>query len=208
MITLTRITEPAKLQEYFQFRYRIYNESRLKSFVDTADGTDMDGFDVGAHHFGWYVDGKLAGCIRFVEPDGSAAPIPMLYYMTDSEAVSAVRSYITERKANGQRMIEASRFCLAPEYRGMRTAREFVMAMVRKLHELTIDHGSFDCFRMHAPFYKRLGFDMLPDADNIQTPAGYRGCTISYAYDQIIANDPGLVDLIGTRVGQRHRNAA
>ena len=40
MITLTPITTPEKLEEYYRFRYRIYNESRLKGFVEETEGMD------------------------------------------------------------------------------------------------------------------------------------------------------------------------
>ncbi|NUQ15097.1 MAG: hypothetical protein HUU33_07220 [Flavobacteriales bacterium] len=57
MITLTRITEPDKLEEYYRFRYRIYSESRLKGVITGEEGQYKDAFDDRAYHYGWYVDG-------------------------------------------------------------------------------------------------------------------------------------------------------
>ncbi|MBK9196320.1 MAG: hypothetical protein IPO17_15350 [Flavobacteriales bacterium] len=60
MITLTAITDPIKLEEYFRFRYRIYSESRQVGFVATkGDGRDVDVFDERALHFGWYMNDTL-----------------------------------------------------------------------------------------------------------------------------------------------------
>ena len=85
MITLSPITEPAKLEEYFRFRYRIYSESRQAGFLNgSSDGLDVDAFDARALHYGWYLNGELVGCVRFVEPDESEDALPMLSYMTES----------------------------------------------------------------------------------------------------------------------------
>ena len=193
MIILAPITDPTKLQEYYRFRYRIYNESRLKGFVADADGIDKDAYDDRAWHFGWYVDGKLVGCIRFIEPDASETPIPMLSYVTDDGANKVVRAYIAERNAKGQRMIEASRFCLAPEQRGLRTAREFVLAMVMTMQPLGFEQGLFDCDRSHARFYRILGFDALAGAEDIMLPGRViRTTTLVYNYGRLIRRNPDL----------------
>ncbi len=165
MVTLTPITDPSRLREYYAFRCNTYRESHLKILNNGMDGTDRDAYDDRAMHFGWYVDGKLAGCIRFIEPDESSVSIPMLGYMTHATGAEAIRAHIRERKACGERMIEASRFCLAPEHRGLRTAREFVLAMITTLQPLGFEHSVFDCRAEHAAFYRLMGFATLgPDA--------------------------------------------
>ncbi|MBK9273101.1 MAG: GNAT family N-acetyltransferase [Flavobacteriales bacterium] len=105
MITLTRITDPGKLEEYFRFRYRIYSESRLKGFLPEGNGTDKDAFDERADHYGWYMHDELVGCVRFVQPDAHEIAIPMLGYMKDSTAI-AVHSYINSRRSKDQSMVE------------------------------------------------------------------------------------------------------
>lgn len=186
MITLTPITTPAKLQEYFRFRYTIYRESRLKSLVENVDCLDKDEHDDRAHHYGWYLKDELAGCVRFIEPDEHRMTIPMLGYM-DGEAANSVRAYIAERARLGQPMVEASRFCLTPAHRGLRTAREFVLAMVMTMQPHGYEHGLFDCNISHAPFHKLLGFE------SIQGPQGFlmRGhglpsTTMAYHYERVI----------------------
>ncbi|MBK9273100.1 MAG: GNAT family N-acetyltransferase [Flavobacteriales bacterium] len=185
MFTLTRITDPGKLEVYFRFRYRIYSESRLKGYVAGADGQDKDRFDERAHHYGWYLNGKLAGCVRFIEADGSATPIPMLNYVA-SEAADAVRAYIAERRSLGQPMLEASRFCLVPEHRGFRTARAFVLAMVRTMAPQGFRHGVFDCDDAHVPFYRLCGFEPLAGAVRFRKAINERAWTcLTYDYDRI-----------------------
>ncbi|NUQ15101.1 MAG: GNAT family N-acetyltransferase [Flavobacteriales bacterium] len=185
MITLTRITEPHKLEEYYRFRYRIYSESRLKGYGAGTAGLDKDAFDDRAHHYGWYLAGVLVGCVRFIEADGSATPIPMLNYVSN-EAADAVRGYIAERRAQGQPMLEASRFCLAPGHRGLRTAREFVLAMVRTMQPLGYEHGLFDCDDAHVPFYRHCGFEPLAGAVRFGKSNMHRTYTcLTYNYDHI-----------------------
>ena len=198
MITLTPITDAAKLQEYYRFRYRIYSESRQHSFLGTEDGIDTDVYDTHAHHYSWYVEGKLAGCVRFVEPDTSDAPLPMFSYLTDAMATAAVRGYIAERERLGQRMIEASRFCLAPEYRGLRTAREFVLAMVMTMQPMGFEHGLFDCGVSHAPFYKAVGFDVLAGAECFIVPGlAASSCTMRYEYEEMVQRNRELLSRLG-----------
>jgi len=199
MITLTRITHPKKLQEYYCFRYRIYSESRLRVLADEVDGTDKDVYDDRAWHFGWYVGGKLVGCIRFIEPDDSGTPIPMLTYMTEPEAAAAVRDCIMERKAKGQRLIEASRFCLDPEQRSLRTAREFVMAMVMTMQPLGFEHGLFDCHETHSAFYRLLGFDMVGQQAAYAVPAFAQRWTIfRYDFRQLVLRNQQVMKGAGS----------
>ncbi len=202
MITLTRITEPVKLDEYHRFRYTIYNESRHKFFTASSDGVDKDPFDHRAYHFGWYVGGKLAGCIRFIEPDGSALPIPMLTMIDDEKVAQGVRSYIGERQRRGERMVEASRFCLAPRYRGLRTAREFVLAMLRAMYPLDVMHGLFDCDVSHGRFYSALGFETLQGCDRFD-PRGapYTACIKRYDLERMLAVNPELRESVGFTSG-------
>lgn len=187
MVHLTPITDPFKLEEYYRFRFRIYHESALKSMVTHADGMDKDRHDDRAHHYGWYVDGTLVGCVRFVEPEPGHDALPMLAYM-EGEPAGIVRGYITERAAQGQPMIEASRFCLAPERRGLRTARDFVLSMVMTMQPRGFEHGLFDCDINHAPFYQLLGFEDIQGKCGFQVPGhGTRSTTMSYHYERVLS---------------------
>jgi N-acyl-L-homoserine lactone synthetase len=47
-----------------------------------AEGLDIDRYDARARHYGWYLNGELVGCVRFVEPDESEDALPMLRYMS------------------------------------------------------------------------------------------------------------------------------
>ncbi|MBK9174736.1 MAG: GNAT family N-acetyltransferase [Flavobacteriales bacterium] len=150
----------------------------MKGYVAGANGQDKDLFDEHAHHYGWTVNDELAGCVRFIEADDSPTPIPMLNYVAP-EAVDAVRAYIAERRSLGQPMLEASRFCLAPEHRGLRT-RAFVLAMVRTMAPLGFRHGVFDCDDAHVPFYRLCGFEPLDGAVRFQQSINERVSTLPH----------------------------
>ncbi|QQR85395.1 MAG: GNAT family N-acetyltransferase [Flavobacteriales bacterium] len=202
MISLTAITDPIKLDEYHQFRHRIYSDSRQKCFLGSRTGFDKDAYDDRAMHYGWYVNGSLSGCIRFIEPNESAHPVPMVALAPDTLVLTAVNRYITERRSRNERMVEASRFCLSPEHRGSRTAREFVLAMLRAVHPFGIEHGLFDCDEKHAPFYRALGFDLLAGAERWQVPfLDYPSVALHYDFRRMIASHPSL--LAGQRVPQQ-----
>ena len=207
MITLTPITTPEKLEEYYRFRYQIYSESRLKDLLVGTNGLDKDEYDDRAWHFGWYVNGLLVGCVRFVEPDESDTPLPMHAYLTDEAALDAVSMYITMRKAHGHRMIEASRFCLASGYRGLSNARDFVLAMDQVLHGMGIDHGLFGCTMTHKRFYQALGFNPLQSAQAIAGPGLLLGCTMCYDHALITSCGRSVMTSDGSAT-QPHRQAA
>ena len=195
MITLTPITEPAKLEEYFRFRYRIYSESRQAGVLNgSSDGLNVDAFDARALHFGWYVNGALAGCVRFVEPDESADALPMLSYMREGGPREAVKRYIAERRRRNERMVEASRFCLAPEHRGLSTAREFVLAMLRALRPYGVEHGLFDCDEKHAGFYRSMGFALMPGAERWKVHfLDYTTTILEYDLRRMLRRDPRVL---------------
>ncbi len=195
MITLTPITGSAKLEEYFRFRYRIYSESRQAGFLNgSSDGLDVDAFDARALHFGWYAHGALVGCVRFVEPDETGMSIPMLALVTDELVRGAVKRYIAERRRRNERMVEASRFCLAPEHRGLRTAREFVLAMLRAMRPYGVEHGLFDCDEKHAGFYRSMGFALLPGAARWKVPfLDYTATTLEYDLRRMLGQNPGML---------------
>jgi len=196
MITLTPITEAAKLQEYFRFRYRIYSQSRQVGLLnDKEEGQDIDRYDTCARHYGWYLNGELVGCVRFVEPDESEDAMPMLSYMTESGPRNAVKQFIAERRCQGEPMVEASRFCLAPEHRGLRTAKEFVLAMVRTMQPLGYEQGLFDCDKRHSAFYSLLGFADLEDAGSFWLPGPkYIACAKRYDFAKVLARNPRFME--------------
>lgn len=200
MITLTPITEPAKLEEYFRFRYRIYSESRQAGFVhDKEDGIDIDRYDTRARHYGWYLKSELVGCVRFVEPDASEDALPMLSYMTEATPRTAVKQFIAKRREQGEPMVEASRFCLAPEHRGLRTAKEFVLAMVRTMQPLGYEQGLFDCDARHSVFYSLLGFENLEGAGSfwLNGPK-FVACAKHYDFAKVLARNPGMMEGMGS----------
>ncbi len=194
MITLYPITEPAKLEEYFRFRYCIYSESRQAGFLGDRSGIDKDAFDDRAMHYGWYVEGKLAGCVRFIEPDATGMSIPMLALAPNEQVRAAVKRYIAERRRRNERMVEASRFCLAPEHRGLRTAREFVLAMLRTMRPYGVERGLFDCNEKHAGFYRSMGFALLPGAGRWKVRfLDYTTTTLEYDLRRMLGREPGML---------------
>ncbi|MBV6405815.1 MAG: hypothetical protein GFGODING_02597 [Flavobacteriales bacterium] len=98
-------------------------------------------------------------------------------------------------------MIEASRFCMAPEHRGLRTAWEFALAMTETLFSLGVEHGLFGCFTAHAAFYKLLEFRPLNSAGDLHYPGAACSC-MTYAYKEVLA----ATNRLGTTRGIRQRN--
>lgn len=199
MITLIPITEPRKLDEYYRFRYRIYSESRQAGILHgKKDGLDIDRYDARALHHGWYLDGELAGCVRFVEPDESEDALPMLSYMSENGPRNAVKQFIAEHRSQGEPIVEASRFCLAPEHRGLRTAKEFVLAMVRTMQPLGYEQGLFDCDERHSAFYSLLGFDTDAAAESFKLQGlQFLSCVKRYDFAKVLARNPGLMEPMG-----------
>lgn len=205
MITLTPITDPVKLQEYYRFRYRIYSKSRQAGFLHGQQaGMDIDRYDARARHYGWYLNGELAGCIRFVEPDETEDALPMLNYLTESGPRNAVKRFIAERRKQGDPMVEASRFCMLPEHRGMRTAKEFVLAMVSAIQPLGYEQGLFGCDAKHGAFYSLLGFDALADAGIVRlADLPYKACVKRYDFAEVLARNPGFMEPVTSSHARR-----
>ena len=185
MITLTSITDPAKLQEYYRFRYRIYNESRNRVFLQGEVGIDRDGHDVSARHFGWYVDGQLGACQRLL-PIRCTEDLYLIDVL-DQYARTAVHEFLAAQLGQGYRVMEGSRTCLAPRYRSIANAKQLVLAIVAASHGEGYDHGLFGCDRSQAAFYLRLGFELIEGASSIAIEGtGLTKCIMKYDYTRIV----------------------
>jgi len=166
MVTLTPITTPEKLAEYYRFRHTIYSESRLNGVLDPAEEIDQDEHDDHAWHNGWYMNGKLAGCERMI-PIQSHTPY-VCHGIRDGAAEAAIRAYIGRSHAAGHLLAESSRMCIHPDHRSPGTMKAFVLALVANAHGRGIDHGLFTVAKAHAAFYLRMGFDLVPGAREFQ----------------------------------------
>jgi N-acyl-L-homoserine lactone synthetase len=169
MITLTSITDPTKLEEYHRFRYRIYSESEQKGLLESSDGLDRDSYDDTAVHLGWYQDGRLLGCVRFIHPIEGPHPLYCFTHMPE-EATAPARELMRSYKDQGLSFVEVSRICIDPAHRDLATARDFVLATMACSHTLALDQALFTCFRPHAPFWVRLGFTLLQGAEDWVDP--------------------------------------
>jgi hypothetical protein len=106
-------------------------------------------------------------------------------------------------------MIEASRFCLAPEHRGLRTAREFVLAMVCTMQPLGFEHGIFDVRPEQALFYRLAGFDQLGQQVAYRTPMlGTDMSIFKYDFRTLIGRNQHLLGRMGFNQAMESRTAA
>jgi N-acyl-L-homoserine lactone synthetase len=186
MITLTPITDAAKLQEYYRFRYRIYSESRNKVFLTSKNGVDLDEHDARAMHFGWYMDGTLAACERLI-PLTLPEECYQLKGLCDETARHATLAYLGAHLARGHRMMESSRTCLDVPYRSMANAKQLILAIVATSHSHGYDHGLFGCDRSQAAFYLRLGFEVIEGASHIAIEGTMlTKCMMKYDYSRIL----------------------
>lgn len=185
MITLTPITTPEKLDEYFRFRYQIYSESGMGGFLSSTDGIDKDEHDARARHFGWYVDGKLAACERMI-PIENDRPY-LCEGIGDKSVESAILDHIHQLIAHGHKPEESSRICLHPDRRSIGTVKAFVLALVAKAHSRKIDQGLFTVPKPHAAFYLRLGFGIIPGARAFEDRKahGLMSC-IAFSYEKVL----------------------
>ncbi len=163
MITLQPITDPQKLEEYFRFRYRIYAESAQQGFLESDNGTDRDAYDDTAVHLGWYLDGRLVGCVRFVRPIPGEAPLYCYTHLPEGPK-QLVGDLMDSYLAQDLPFVEVSRICIEPALRTLAHTRDFVLATMAYSHTLQLDQAVFTCFRPHASFWLRMGFTVLPGA--------------------------------------------
>ena len=160
MITLQPITNPQKLEEYYRFRYSIYSESRNRIFLKGEEGIDRDGHDARAMHFGGYVDDELMACDRII-PVKRVEDVYLLEDMRDEHARNAIINLVSSKHAQGHRVAESSRTCLASQHRSISNAKQLVLAVAACAHRAGYDEGLFGCDRSQAAFYVRLGFEVL-----------------------------------------------
>jgi N-acyl-L-homoserine lactone synthetase len=160
MITLRQITDPQELEVYYRFRYKVYANSRQQAFVQETDGTDRDEYDADAVHLGWYVNGKLRGCVRFIRPIGGNDPLYCFTHMPP-EVDAPVRALMQGYLDQGKPFVEVSRICIDPGYRDLATVKKFVLATMAMSHVLKLDQAVFACDRSHVPFWVRMGFALM-----------------------------------------------
>lgn len=163
MISLQRITDPAKLDEYYRFRYRIYRDSVQARFLNDESGMDRDAYDADAVHLGWYEGGALRGCVRFIRPIAGAYPLYCLTHMPAATA-APVRALMDGYIQQGLPFVEVSRICIDPAYRDLTTVKEFTLATMAMSHVLGLDQAVFTCFAPHRLFWLRMGFALLNGA--------------------------------------------
>jgi len=196
---------PAELRDSFALRYRVFSDTpglaHARS-LDAASALDVDGHDRWSRHFGLFArreDGDaLVAALRVTGLDESPhvgamrvalaeypslevrlatvpdAPLPMLGYHVERERIGAV---VRAAVARGERVVEAGRLVMAPEYRrgrarvqAMGLARAFVAAVTAQMGFVTPADWVFsNCVAGHRAFYRAFGFrDEGPGAVHLE----------------------------------------
>ena len=199
MITLTPITDPVKLQEYFRFRYRIYSESRQAGFLNgSSDGLDVDAYDANALHLGWYEGEELVGCVRLLSTIKGAHPLHFTKDLLEPQQLALASAMLAEAKKAGRPLCEVSRLCLAPEYRSIASIRRFVLEIISTAHRYGRDHCLFTCDDHHAPFWKRMGFETITGFEGYARPRSERpGYLLLGNYRALLAKHRAELQRIG-----------
>ncbi len=177
-------TEPADLERYFRFRYRMYSDSIQDVFLSrNKDGIDFDCFDLHSRHYVIYNGSDIVGCVRIVLPreeyidkgvaavakkhsfdtgqdgssPGSIHPYPFLSY---EYVLPSHWQFYRQLQQVNEGIIEVSRLRLAPEHQGLRTSKFLIEASFALFILFAADrkHVVVDCFLKHASFYTRYGF--------------------------------------------------
>lgn len=186
MITLQPISHQADLHDYYKFRQRIYSSCKQSAFVDSSSDLDVDHFDPTALHFGWYSDGKLSGCLRFI-PGVPDKQLCMHHHMPHSCAVEIDKT-LSRWDEFRYKYIEVSRLCLHQDKRNIRSIIELVlcamaMAMIRNVH-----HAVIYCASSHARFYQRMGFFPIAGTDHICNKTGRHFKCLKWEYSKLPGN--------------------
>ena len=185
MITLQRITDPARLDEYHRFRHRIYCNSDQAGYLDRDSGYDRDAYDANAVHLGWYVDGVLRGCVRFIRPIDAPLPLYCLTHIPVQPA-SHVLELLDGYEQQGLPFVEVSRICIDPAYRDLATVKDFVLATMAMSHVMGIDHALFACMESHVAFWRRMGFRLLQGASQFPLcQQGFLGSVMVYDHAEL-----------------------
>ncbi len=160
MITLQQIMAPEKLEEYFQFRYKIYTNSNQSGYLKDNATTDKDIYDDNAIHLGWYVNGELKGCLRFIRPIKARHSLYAFSHMP-SDIKHLAKAYMKESTSLGKPFVEVSRICIAKDMRNRKTVTEFVLTTIQEAINRGFDRGLFTCLTGHLPYWLMHGFQIL-----------------------------------------------
>ncbi|MBV6405817.1 MAG: hypothetical protein GFGODING_02599 [Flavobacteriales bacterium] len=180
MITLTRITEPDKLEEYYRLRYRIFSDSDYHSLVDHTKGQfDRDEFDDKALHWGWYSGQELIATERFL-PVREPADSYCLSVIKDPKERAPLLKHIMDRAERSSGMAESSRIGIRQDHRSLTNFMGLVRAIIRQAHACGFDEGWFICLASHVPFYRRAGFHVLPGTESITSCTAHRTSIVTF----------------------------
>jgi N-acyl-L-homoserine lactone synthetase len=158
MVTLTEINDPYLLNQYHRFRAKIYRESPVAGYLNNPD-FDRDIYDDHALHFGWYEEGRLMGCIRFILP--TASNQLYCYNILPKQAIGTAIKFVKINLSIGKRVIELSRICVAPESRSRKNVMAFSLAIIQKLTEMDIQEAIFVAQENHLKHWQLYGCEVL-----------------------------------------------
>ncbi len=171
--------------------------------IDHATGLDMDAYDLHSHHLALFArtEGheEVVGTLRITGPElgpmtrelhaiaighptlashlaaRRPAPLPMLSYIVQAPAVSAVVDACLGR---GERIAEPGRLTVHPALRvaaartGLRLSHFLITgALAVGWHVLGLDRVFLDCDANNGSLYRRFGFAIVPGGDATPQPA-------------------------------------
>ncbi len=170
-----------ELEALLRLRYQVYQDCRMKVFFSkNNNGIDLDCYDLKARHFGLFKDGKQPiGYMRVVEDEDSPMKKEVLYLASKfpyiAEAIQTPSEYpfplmnysakanqsvqpLLDRRAAGQRLVEAGRFALDPAFQSRKLGQHMIESAIAVIFNFKVDCVIIACHRLHRAIYSRYGF--------------------------------------------------
>ncbi|MFH1118895.1 MAG: hypothetical protein V1775_03675 [Bacteroidota bacterium] len=196
IFTFREITEKAELEKAFRMRYKVYSKCRMQSFLKKNDySIDIDHYDVHSRHYSLDCNDTNIGYLRVVLPKNEISQDSVLELAAKYELFDDYQSYLTSDVApypflkykgvpsgywnfyknlilRNEKLAEASRLVLDPEYRTIRSSK-FLIECAIVLYFLICDgikHALISCFADHAAFYHHYGFEEIEKCNGYKLP--------------------------------------
>ncbi len=186
-----------ELEQLFRLRHLIFTNAHPTFIPDNPHGLELDAYDARAHHFGLFCEtagaAKPVGYLRITGNDcretalwvrqlaaryqfsdainvRPAAPLPMMKYF--HSASDKINQHYHNIRLQGERLIEAGRLCVLPEFQNLRLSCFIIeSAVVFGLFHKN-SNSVISCKQQYLPVYTRYGFKLLDEVSK-QKVAGH-----------------------------------
>lgn len=185
--TFKEITDQQELEQFFRLRYAVYSQSANKIFLkENEHRIDIDYYDIHSRHYCLMQGNDKAGYLRVVLPkeeltnenvmrigehyslleweayiqQNETAPFPFLSY---NGVPKSHWDYYNDLLTRNEKLAEASRLILHPDFRTIRTSKFLVECAIALYILVCIGqkHAIINCDVEHSLFYEHYGFKTI-----------------------------------------------